>query len=250
MASIDEGQWRVREGYDRLVAHLASAVTIAPGHAVRRVTWRPGAVTVAGVAGAVPFEHHARAVILAVPVALLASIDLDPDVPRLRKDLAMLEMGHALRVVVRLREPLWRRAGLELEPPVFLHAPELPIPTFWIDARAPQLTAWCGGPRAERLARDGHVEEVALSAVATLFDTSRDELARLVAGTHAWLVAGEPYLLGAYPYAVAGAELDGAFAPVDDTIFVAGDFTDPDELGTVGAAVRSGLAAAAALRSR
>jgi hypothetical protein len=51
----------------------------------------------------------------------------------------------------------------------------------------------------------------------------------------------DPFSLGAYPYALAGRDASGAFDPVDRTLFFAGDYTVPEELGTVGIAVKSGV---------
>jgi len=44
-----------------------------------------------------------------------------------------------------------------------------------------------------------------------------------------------------------GGDARGAFDPVSSTLFFAGDYTVPEELGTVGIAVKSGVFAARAI---
>jgi hypothetical protein len=68
-------------------------------------------------------------------------------------------------------------------------------------------------------------------------------------GAHVHSFGADPFSRGAYPYALVGGNASGAFDPVERTLFFAGDYTVPEELGTVGIAVKSGVAAARAVAS-
>jgi len=112
------------------------------------------------------------------------------------------------------------------------------------------LTGWVGGPRSAALAGQS-ADQLAVQACVTLakvFGVSEDKVrSELVsAHTHDW--AGDPFSLGAYSYVPAGA-LDAPRAmtePAEDTLFFAGEHTDiTGHWGTVHAALRSGLRAAA-----
>ena len=252
MSTLDEPQYRLTRGYDHVrrfvedaaLAHGARLVVEAP---VSRVEWQPGSARVS--AG---FEQlRARAVIVALPLAILNAEDgaealrFEPELPQTRKKLQSFAMGHAFRVTFQLNAPIWDVRTLGER--AFLRAPSLPIHTFWAagGARAPSVTAWCGGPRALALqahGRDALLETVE-GALAALVDRTPAELQRSIAGVHFEDFTHEPFIRGAYPYALVGNDLE-SFEPESNTLFFAGDFTDPSELGTVGASVESALHAA------
>ena len=77
-----------------------------------------------------------------------------------------------------------------------------------------------------------------------MFRAERTAVARGVLGMHAHLFSRDRHARGAYPYALVGADLGGAFDAETDTLYFVGDYTDPAQLGTVGAAVDSALGAA------
>jgi monoamine oxidase len=255
MASFDEPQQRLREGYDHLRRFaeedaLAHGVRFVRSTPVERVEWRPGSATV----------HDVRApcVVVALPLSILNArsganaVRFEPDIVRARGALERLAMGHAFRVVFRLHEPVWNVD--ELGPSAFLHAPDLQLPTWWTSLAdgAPAITAWCGGPRALRLleAEGPAVPDRAMHVLADLVERPLAAVSRLVAGTHFHDFTHDPRVQGAYPYALVGSDVSGAFEPEDHTIFFAGDYVDPDELGTVGSAVeRAVICAEAVLRA-
>jgi monoamine oxidase len=114
----------------------------------------------------------------------------------------------------------------------------------------PSLTGWVGGPRASAL--EGKTAEElggqACAALAKIFAVDEEIVcAALVATyTHDW--AADPFAQGAYSYVPVGAmDASAAMAqPEAETIFFAGEHTDvTGNWGTVHAAIRSGLRAAA-----
>jgi hypothetical protein len=163
-----------------------------------------------------------------------------------RRGLDALEMGQALRVVVRLGSPIGLAASLP--PGAFVHGIDAEFPTLWLgpNEAETQVVAWCGGPRAMRLGElDAHaIVEAATRSVAVGLDVSRDVLEDALVGTHVHSFGSDPFTCGAYPYALTGGDASRAFEPVENTLFFAGDYTSADELGTVGVAVRSGVLAA------
>jgi monoamine oxidase len=132
----------------------------------------------------------------------------------------------------------------------FFHAREAALPTYWtaLPVRAPLLVAWAGGPRAARLA-GASTDELAKLAVTTLqsmFGASCDVQALLEAAYwHDW--QQDPYSRGAYSYVrVGGGNANRELAaPLDQTLFFAGEATDfADERATVTGAILSGERAA------
>jgi monoamine oxidase len=267
MGSIEGAQRRVREGYDHLrrfaeqdaLNHGARILRATP---VRRVDWRPGSATVHGVrvdgAGSADASVRAACVVVALPLSILNArsgpntVRFEPEIVQARRALDRLAMGHAFRVVFRLHEPVWNVA--ELGPAAFLHARELDIPTWWTSLAedAPAITAWCGGPRALRLLERERaaVPDHALRVLAELVDRPHAEVSRLVAGAHFHDFTHDPRVQGAYPYALVGSSLSGGFECEDHTIFFAGDYAKPDDLGTVGSTVDSAVICAESVLQR
>jgi monoamine oxidase len=249
----DEEQGRIREGYGRLVEFLVKDATSLGARLLCKsrvsvVHWEPGAVT--AVADGV--EFRAKASLVALPLSVLKigaagdGVSLGPEPPAVRRGLDALEMGQALRVVLRLRHPVGLSEGLA--PGSFLHGIDADFPTLWLgpNPRETQVTVWCGGPRATRLgALDAPaILLAAVRSVAVGLDVTVGRLGDELVGSHVHSFGADPFSRGAYPYALVGGDASGAFDPVSKTLFFAGDYTVPEELGTVGVAVRSGIVAA------
>ena len=128
---------------------------------------------------------------------------------------------------------------------------EMP-PVWWTPhpEASNSITGWVGGPRSEALAGMG-AEELGLhasSALARIFGLEQDHIHGLLFGcyTHDW--HHDAFSGGAYSYVAAGG-LDASrrmSEPVAKTLYFAGEHTDiTGHWGTVHAAMRSGLRAAA-----
>ena len=110
------------------------------------------------------------------------------------------------------------------------------------------ITAWAGGPAAEkleRLPREGIVAR-ALETLAAILEVRPERVKRFLAGWHAHDWTADPFARGAYSYAaVGGASAADALArPAGGTLFFAGEATEKDQSGTVPGAVASGRRAA------
>ena len=264
-SGIDTMIARPRGGYSPLIEHLrdkcvALGVKLILSTVVRRIAWSPGAVAVDTTddRGAQK-RFQARAMIVTLPVGVLrhrgddAQVVFEPELPRAKRDaLQSIEMGHAVRVALWFRTRFWedlddgryRDGG-------FFRAEGLPFGVYWaqLPVRTELLVAWAGGPRAIALKRDSQADlvERALNGLGALFGEPavvRKEFE--VAAMHDW--GRDQFARGAYSYiAVGGGNARAVLAaPVDDTLFFAGEATSTDgQGGTVNGALETGDRAAA-----
>src|ERR1700735_4160618 len=121
----------------------------------------------------------------------------------------------------------------------------------------PVLTAWAGGPKAEAWQRaiaaspsPDAALKACLETLGRAFVMPMAELEQLLVAWHTHDWQHDEYARGAYSYVPAGA-LDAPelmTAPVEETLFFAGEHTDLEgHWGTVHAALASGARAAEAV---
>jgi monoamine oxidase len=246
---------RIGEGYGALVRRLADSIEperceIRLGTAVGSIRWRPDEVRVRSQDAA---ELVAPRTVLTVPLPvlrrLLADGGLDPAPPKWRAALQRLHMGAAHRVVLGFDRRWWapdRGAG-----PSFIHGGGEPFPVWWtaLPSRAPIITGWVGGPRAEAMAGQDEVGLIgaALESLASVFNRDVGELrSRLrLAYVHDW--SADPLAGGAYSYGGGGAiEARATLArPAGGTLYLAGEaVAEEGRNATVHGALISGYRAA------
>lgn len=232
--------WRVVEGYGRLVERLGAAAPVVLDCPVSRVDRTGPILRLETAKGGV----EARAVILTLPTDLIAAeaVRFDPPLPDLMEAAASLPLGLAskLHMMVEGAEDfppdsqLWGRAdtpdtaGYHLRP-----------------FGRPMIEAWFGGDIARQLEADGE---------AAFFAFASDELANLLGSdmrkriapvaTSMW--GADPWSRGAYSHALPGHAGDRAKlkAPVSDRIFIAGEATSESFYGTAHGAWLEGARAA------
>jgi monoamine oxidase len=255
----DEHTRRTVGGYDQVPGALAALLPSGVArlnHVVDAVRWQRGLVEVR-TGGDRTFT--AKMAIVALPLGVLRSLPFEPALTTLEDKanaLRHLAAGHALRVVLRFREPFWTS---RVPAPAFLHLPGSLWPVLWTGPGpdSPLLTVWSGGPMAKSLEASGldaaGLADRALDVVANAFGTPRATVDAAVTGTwtHDW--TRDPFSRGAYSYPLVGGAgaARSLAAPVHETLFFAGEVTaDPPANGTVEGALESGYAAAdAALRA-
>jgi monoamine oxidase len=253
-------------GYEPLVRTLVRVldpahVRLAYRTVVRSIAWRRGAVTLAAERDGEPLEIHARAAIVTVPIGVLrapAGVDgaivFNPPLPAATAGaLAHLEMGPVMKVGLLFARPFWEELdGGRYADAAFFFAPEPPFPTLWTQRplRSRALIAWAGGARAAALSGLDEAALIAraLASVEAFFPNAG--AAELLTGAflHDW--QRDPYARGAYSYARVGGGTARAVlaAPLDDTLFFAGEATAGDGYGgTVAGALHEGARAAEAL---
>lgn len=246
-SELGASQPRPQGGYGALLDWLANAVVASGaqlrlGALVTKVHWRAGAVDVGGRFLGERFAARARRVIVTLPLGVLQAGPLR--FPQKRRALAKLADGPVIRVAMRFDRPFWE----ERAPGVaFFHAPQAPFPTFWtpLPMRAPLLTGWAGGPKAARLTGSStrKLIDAALASVESVFGKGPRALLA-AACAQDWM--HDPFSRGGYSYVLVGGmgAREELGAPLDDTVFFAGEATDSEEPGTVAAALRSGQRAA------
>jgi monoamine oxidase len=254
--------YRLVEGYDRLVERLAlcsdgSRLDVRLRAPVVEARWRPGAVEVATGRG--QRLRAARAIftlplgVWQTPAGAAGAVRFVPALRDKQATLCALAMGRVLKVVLVFRRRFWDRlvrAGKRLSSAGFLFSDDERIPTWWssLPARAPMLTAWVAGPRAETGATaHGALLRRALDSLADLLEVDRTRLGAELVGWHAHDWAGDPRSRGAYSYVtVGGLDAPRALAePVRGTLFFAGEATDTTgHTATVHGAMASGRRAA------
>ena len=254
----------VVDGYDRVIAWLATPLSarIRLSSIVTTVRWKPRRVAI-DVARRKPIT--ARAAIVTIPLGVLqappgqrGAIAFEPELRAKAPALARLEMGAALRVVLRLNERFWAdekfaathaREGVERMS--FLLTSDKDFPTWWTTYpfTSPLIVGWCGGPRARRLLEESEAVIInrAVTALARQCGVTQRRMRSIVeeAWTHDWL--HDPFARGAYSYAkVGGVDASAMLArPLAGTLFFAGEATDTEgATGTVHGAIASGRRAA------
>ena len=258
--SSEDVQMRPANGYGALSQALLhriprALVDLRLGAAVEEVAWRPDGVCSLTVreSDETVTRFETRRCIVTVPLGVLQStaegsgIRFSPHVGALDAPLAKLAMGHVVKLVLVLRDGPFLKALPEAD---FFHLPQGNFPTFW-QRSAPGLrlvTAWIGGAKAksiEALDTRDLLDQVAsdlAECCAVLPGEVRDAL--VAAHHHDW--SRDPFAFGAYPYVRPGGVdcLSALATPVANTLFFAGDATDPEHLGTVAGALASGARAA------
>jgi monoamine oxidase len=172
-----------------------------------------------------------------------------------------LEMGHVVKLNLRLRAPLGEvlarrtKGDSSLEKLAFLHPGGKPFHVWWTGypLRDPTAVAWSGGVAAQ-LIPDRDSSGFLETALAQLSGSSGASPRRLAAtiervDVHDW--SADPLARGAYSYtAVGGAGAARSLArPVERTLFFAGEATHETRSGTVEGALASGARAARQIRA-
>jgi monoamine oxidase len=224
-------------GYGPLLEFLSRETKIQLQTVVRGLRWKRSSVEVRGTYRGEPWSAWAPRAVIAVPIGVLPSL-----LKEKRSALSRLESGPVIRVAMAFREAFWEKQHPGV---AFFHSPDAPFPTFWtpLPMHAPLLTCWAGGPKAARMT--GSSEKVllrkALESVRSVLGNIDEPRAVLM---HDW--QADPFARGGYSYLRVGGTgaREELAAPLEETLYFAGEATDVDESGTVGGALASGLRAA------
>ena len=230
-------QPRPQGGYGPLLEFLASELTIQLQTTVREVRWKRSSVELRGTLRGEPWTAWAPRAVITVPIGVLPSL-----VREKRTALAKLESGPVIRVALAFRQAFWEKDHPGV---AFFHSPDAPFPTFWtpLPLHAPLLTCWAGGPKAARMtgSSEKNLLKSALASVRSVIGLPEEPRAVLI---HDW--QADPFARGGYSYVRVGGTgaREELAAPLEDTLFFAGEATDTEQSGTVGGALASGARAA------
>jgi monoamine oxidase len=232
--------WRVVEGYGRLVARLGEALPVVFDCPVRRIDRSGPVLRLETARGSV----EARTAILTVPTDLLvaASPRIEPRVTEWLEAASGVPLGLASKLHMAIDGAedfpkdgqLWGRtdtadtAGYHLRP-----------------FGRPMIEAFFGGALARELEAEGEAAFLAFAAdeLVSLLGSSFRRRLHPVA-TSMW--GADPWSRGAYSHAVPGRAEDRKrlAAPVENRLFVAGEATSVPFYGTVHGAWMEGERAA------
>jgi monoamine oxidase len=240
---LDSPQFRPIYGYSAILRALAGKLHRDKVHVqlhtvVKTVRWQRGMVEVEGTFVDRPFHARARTAIVTVPIGVLqhpGGIQFAPELGESKRAaIAGILSGLALKVVMRFRTVFWEEFDDgRYHDASFFFSVGTPFPTFWttVPTRSPILSAWTGGPPAARLSElaDSDIINAALESLRTMFgDRLCGEQPYLEAAfVHNW--QRDPYSHGAYSYVSVGhngSARQALAAPLEDTLFFAGEATD------------------------
>ncbi|HEX6505491.1 MAG TPA: NAD(P)/FAD-dependent oxidoreductase [Terriglobales bacterium] len=270
-----ERAFRIPGGYAVLIdyfrKHLnAARVPICLNTVVQHVRWSSDRVSLQCHTDAGHRTYSASKVLVTLPLGVLqaragdaGAVHFSPDLPPSKRSaLNYLAMGKVMRITLRFRERFWensRPSGSKtLADMRFLFSQQNWFPTWWttMPLKAPLLIGWAPFDWAEKLAGADPtlVFSSASDTLRALFKMHQQDIEDLTEAAvfHDWQT--DPFSYGAYSYVKAGgdsAQADLA-APVDRTLFFAGEATDLSGYhGTVHGAIASAhRAAQEILRSR
>jgi len=243
---IEEGDWRIVEGYSALVNFMGAGLDVRLNSIVERVSWDAGGVEVQTSDGRI---YEADKLIITLPLGVLqkGSVTFDPVLPTWKQQAIQgLGAGIVNKLILKFSEPFW---------PDDLSVLVTPLDTqFWWrpgydrDEEIPILTALIGGRSGADFSRlsESQAIERGLEELERMTGRSLDGL--LMEGRFInW--GADPYSLMGYSYAPVGAaglraELARA---VDNVLYFAGEATNALRPGTVHGAAESGETAARAL---
>jgi monoamine oxidase len=260
--AADAPTFRPQRGYGALADSLARSLD--PRHVclqlhsiVTEVRWRREEVTVLFTRHGEFSEVRARQAIVTLPLGVMqlpplapGSVLFSPALPRKQLPLSRLIMGPVIKLALCFSKPFWTEIDHGRHRDVaFFHAQGAPFPTFWstLPVRSPVLYAWSGGPDASRIVArtTDEVLRPALASLGQLFGKDRSYRRLLEAVYwHDW--QNDPYSCGAYGYAGVGGgpARKQLAAPVEQTLFFAGEAMDEEESSSVGGALNTGRQAA------
>ncbi|HKG74724.1 MAG TPA: NAD(P)/FAD-dependent oxidoreductase [Aestuariivirgaceae bacterium] len=242
LASYDNTgvDWRIVEGYGRVIANHAGDVNVELGCPVELIDRRGQRLKVITAKGTLT----ANAAIITLPSNVLAE-DIDlfaPRLPEKSEAAAGLPLGLADKIFLSLEE------HEEFEPDSRIFGATRNSGTAAYHVRPfgrPQIEAYLGGKLARELEAGGPAafHDFALSELVGIFGSSFGQRLKPV-GMHCW--GTDPFSRGSYSYALPGKAACRKLlaAPVDNRLFFAGEACSPFDFSTAHGAYATGLAAA------
>jgi len=251
----DDAQHRIDTGYCSLMEYMAVKIKSAGAQIyldaiVKEIDWKPGDVKLITDKGVL---YSAEKLIIALPLGVLqatkkqkASVTFHPAIKDQTRAINDIGFGAIIKILLEFDVPFWEQHDDNLKEMGFLFSDE-EIPTWWTQAprHSPLLTGWLGGPPAED--KKGMTEEellhAALTSLGNIFKMDINRFKAWLKSSQIVNWTADPFTLGSYSYdTVPSVKAKHILnRPVEDTLFVAGEYLyDGPAMGTVEAALSSG----------
>jgi monoamine oxidase len=258
--------FHIARGYQTFLRLLTDELTsrqvpIHLGTTVQGISWQQGSVEISATSVGGDQIFSAPHALITFPLGVLQAaargdgIRFDPQLPAEKiHALEKLAMGNVVRVTLFFRRRIWEDLavdGTTLAGMSFLFPDDKLFPTWWTQMPdpVPMITGWAPAASADNLRgmSEGRIVQKAMETLAGLLCMEVSKLQSELASAyfHDW--DSDPFSLGAYSYVRVGGEgcQQTLGAPVDDTLFFAGEATDTSgHNGTVHGAIASGKRAA------
>ena len=258
----DEQQYRPKGGYGKMIQYLADksiegGTLIQLSTVVKEIRWLKDQVE---VIDDTHYSYIARKVIVTVPLGVWlaeknskGAITYSPALTQKQEAAKQMGFGSAIKILLLFKEPFWEELSLEQQPEVDLKRTgfiitDQQIPTWWtqLPQRSSMLTGWVAGPKALQLkdADNDTILKKSLDALSAIFNISTACLQGKLLSSNIFNWTADPFTRGAYAFSTTGTEEARKIVvqPVEGTLFFAGEaFYDGNEMGTVEAALTSGI---------
>jgi monoamine oxidase len=262
--SEDEQQYRPVGGYGKMIKYLVDksvegGALIQLSTVVKEIRWLKEQVEV------LDDTHHsyvARKLIVAVPLGVwLAAnnekgvLSFAPALTEKQEAAKQMGFGSAIKILLNFKDAFGEHISPKADTMVDLKKTgfiisDAPVPTWWtqLPEKSTLLTGWIAGPKALQLkdTDDETILHMALASLTLLLSVSKEDLKDKLQTWHVFNWVADPFTRGAYAFSTVGTKEPRKIlmTPVEDTIFFAGDaFYEGPEMGTVEAALTSGLRA-------
>jgi monoamine oxidase len=265
-----DSTFRIMGGYDEFVGAIFSSLkreltVLNLETIVEEISWSRGKVEIHARKRKAERRLSGVRALITLPLGVLKAVPpadgavrFVPALTEKYESIQRLQMGNAVRIILRFHERFWEKLELPNEDARislwnlgFLHSRSERVPTWWtqLPVRAPILVGWAGGGAADAVSNlaPADLVEAALVSLSNLLNMERSRLDSLFerAFVHNW--STDPFSRGAYSYVpVDGLEaMQRLAAPVDGTLFFAGEATRWEgHWGTIHGAIATGRRAA------
>lgn len=256
--------YRVLGGYDLVPSWLWSRLSkdrasLHLSTVLYEVRWQRGFVELkARSAEGIECDPlRAKRLLLTVPLGVLqapkgaeGAISFSPSLPDWKEEaLRGLGMGNAIKAIFLLQKSLWEKLPGAGTLNFFFHTQQ-DFPTWWTwkQPQTPVLVGWAAGAATEALRGLGATElrQRAVRSLAGLLDLPLPTLEPLIVDCRCVDWANDPFSRGAYSFVRVGnfAQVAALSAPIEETLFFAGEATHAELSGSVHGALLSGQRAA------
>lgn len=245
--------FQIAGGYERLVTHLAKAISeqsILLSHRVERIEWEKGNVILQSANSQM---FRGKTLLITLPLNVLKACCLPdcelenrlqfvPELSEKYESLNRIKQGNAIRVSMEFDCQFWR------EQFSFLHSPALTFTTWWRqDFDRPVMVAWTAAKKADSLSdlSESEIVDKVIDDLSQVLSTPKVAIEARLLKTYFHNWKSDPFSRGAYCYVLAGGMEKAASlsTPIEETLFFAGEATDLDGASVHGA-IRSGRRAA------